>query len=100
MTRMAVNFYYQLRSMASTSISTTQVCRLCNEIVKANRTIHLFSKKGCEHEWASRISTVNIDVDENDRISPYVCDKCTRRLESQLLIFKTSEILHSPPLLH
>lgn len=64
--------------MASTAIC----CRLCRANVDAKRTAHMFTVKGLRNKWASRISTLlHVAVDENDRLSPHVCNMCTRRVE-------------------
>ena len=63
--------------------AATICCRLCRAITNAKRTVHLFTTKGLKNRWASRISTLlEIAVDEDDRLPPYVCSMCTRRLES------------------
>ena len=54
------------------------VCRLCTNV---DKTINLFSRAGMRNEWSSRISAMlDITIEDDERVSPYVCQKCTRRL--------------------
>ena len=54
------------------------VCRLCTNV---DKTINLFSRAGMRNEWSSRISVMlDITIEDDERVSPYVCYKCTRRL--------------------
>lgn len=62
-------------------MASTTECRLCR-LVDTNST-HLFTAKGKSNKWASRISTLlAVSVNEDDKISPYMCSMCTRRLVS------------------
>ena len=54
--------------------AATICCRLCRATTNPKRTVHLFTTKGLKNRWASRISTLlEITVDEDDRLPPYVC---------------------------
>ena len=45
------------------------------------KTINLFSRAGMRNEWSSRISAMlDITIEDDEGVSPYVCHKCTRRL--------------------
>ncbi len=58
-------------------------CRLCRSTVESRSIVHLFTAKGLEKKWSTRISTIlGIRVDKMGRLSPHVCCMCTRRLES------------------
>ena len=53
-----------------------RVCRLCNDIVPAKRSVYLFNMK---KQWVTRISKLlGVSVDED--ISPYMCEICKTRL--------------------
>ena len=66
------NMYACLLKMASVN-----VCRLCTNV---DKTINLFSRAGMRNEWSSRITAVLDITIEDERVSPYVCYKCTWRL--------------------
>ena len=52
--------------------------RLCTNV---DKTINLFSRAGMRNEWSSRISAMSdITIEDDERVSPYVCYKCTCRL--------------------
>ena len=52
--------------------------RLCTNV---DKTINLFSRVGMRNEWSSRISAMlDITIEDDERVSPYVCYKYTRRL--------------------
>ena len=54
------------------------VCRLCTNV---DKTINLFSRAGMRNEWSSRISAMlDITIEDDERVSPYMCYKCTCRL--------------------
>ena len=60
------------------AMASVNVCRLCTNVEK---TINLFSRAGMRNEWCSRISAMlDITVEDDEGVSPYVCHKCTRRL--------------------
>ena len=57
-------------------MASVNVCRLCTNVEK---TINLFSRAGMRNEWSSRISAMlDITIEEDEGVSPYVCHKCTR----------------------
>ena len=60
-------------------MASVKVCRLCTNVEK---TINLFSRAGMRrNEWSSRISAMlDITIEDDEGVSPYVCHKCTRRL--------------------
>ena len=42
---------------------------------------NLFSRAGMRNEWSSRISAMlDITIEDDEGVSPYVCHKCTCRL--------------------
>ena len=60
------------------AMASVNVCRLCTNVEK---TINLFSRAGMRNEWSSRISAMlDITVEDDEGVSPYVCHKYTRRL--------------------
>ena len=64
-------------------MANTKLCRLCTTPVNTKTIVQLFSETGKTHNWASRITALLlVKVDETDRLSPCVCRKCIRRLES------------------
>ena len=59
-------------------MASVNVCRLCTNVEK---TINLFSRAGMRNEWSSRISAMlDITIEDDEGVSPYVCHKSTRRL--------------------
>ena len=59
-------------------MASVNVCRLCTFV---DKTINLFSRAGMRNEWSSMISAMlDITIEDDERVSPYVCYKCTRRL--------------------
>ena len=69
--------------MAGSMASTEKLCRLCSETVKANRSYHLFGRSNSKYNWPSRITALlDIPVSDKDGCSPYVCQMCTRRIQS------------------
>ena len=59
-------------------MASVNVCRLCT---KVDKTINLFSRAGMRNERSSRITAMlDITIEDDERVSPYVCYKCTRRL--------------------
>jgi len=64
-------------------MNSANVCRLCRASADVTKTVNLFSTIGIKHKWASRVAAIlDIDVQDNDRFSPYVCYKCICRLEA------------------
>ena len=62
-------------------MTSTSVCRLCRASTVPTSRVHLFSLIGIKHKWSSRITAVlDIAVQDDDRISSYMCSKCTSRL--------------------
>ena len=60
------------------AMTSVNVCRLCTNV---DKTINLFSRAGMRNEWSSRISAMlDITIEDDERVSPYVCYKCTCRL--------------------
>ena len=60
------------------AMASVNVCRLCTNVEK---TINLFSRAGMRNEWSSRISAMlDITVENDEGVSPYMCHKCTSRL--------------------
>ena len=60
------------------AMASVYVCRLCTNVEK---TINLFNRAGMRNEWSSRISAMlDITVEDDEGVSPYVCHKCTCRL--------------------
>ena len=55
------------------------MCRCTN----VDKTVNIFGRTGMRNEWSSRISVVlDITIEDDERDSPYVWCKCTRRLSS------------------
>ena len=61
-------------------MTSTTVCRQCRVSTVATKKVHLFSVIGIEHKWSSTASILDIIVEDDDRISPYMSIKCRNRL--------------------
>ena len=71
---------------------TTRVCRLCTIETTSKRLICLTSNCGNQHKWSARIhSLLEVQVDCDDRLSPYICDSCKNRLISLRNLAKASK---------
>ena len=56
-------------------MASVNVCRLCTNVDKT------ISRAGMRNEWSSRISAMlDITIEDDEGVSPYVCHKYTRRL--------------------
>ena len=65
------------------SKGTTKVCRLCRAVVEQKRVLHLFTPYSSQKRWAPRLAELlGISVEQHEKISPYVCRKCSARAES------------------
>ena len=63
--------------MASTARVCSIHCRLCRSVVSVRKALNLFKPKGMEQRWAVRIiALLEVPVDVDDGISPYICEKC------------------------
>ena len=56
-------------------MASTNVCWLYSR-----SSVNLFTAIGLKNKWASRISALQVAVDDDQMLTSHVCTKCTLRL--------------------
>ena len=82
--------------MASTTrvCSGDGVCRLCRALVTAKKLVNLFKPAAVKQRLAPRITELlEVALDEDDGISPYICDKCKTPWRN-LFTYKTQLVIY------
>ena len=80
MTHFAQMLHFQLQLIYSCMLvkfASNGFCK-CVQMLKKQS---IFSVPGMRNVWSSRISAIlDITIEDDEGVSPYVCNKCTRRL--------------------
>ena len=68
-------------------MASTNVCRL-----DSRSSVNLFTAIGLKNKWASRISALQVAVDDDQKLTSYVCTKYMLRL---VALEKAEKDLHA-----